>query len=84
MAEAPTDGPKFTGTIEADEMYVGGRPRHRSGKKGPNLLYPKVPVFAVVERGGKVKAQVMPTVTADNVRETLLAAAEPSCKPCHR
>jgi hypothetical protein len=41
-------------------------------------------VFAVVERGGKVKAQVMPTVTADNVRETLLAAAEPSCKPCHR
>jgi transposase-like protein len=79
MAQAPGEGPKFTGTIEADETYVGGRPRYPQPKQGPNSKYPKTPVFAIVERGGRVRAKVMPTVTSANVRDALLASAEQSC-----
>ena len=78
MAEGP-DAPKFTGTIEADETYVGGKPRHRKPRSGPNNKAPKTPVFAVVERGGDVRAHVMASVTSENVRRVLLESAEPSC-----
>jgi hypothetical protein len=82
---APED--KLTGIVEADETYVGGKPRMRSwetrkairrasgdhNSKLPRRRNPKVPVFAMVQRGGDVRAMVMPTVTAANVREVLLA-----------
>jgi transposase-like protein len=52
-------------TVEMDETYVGGRrPEHRGGKKGrPKLPEDgghKTPVFGVVERGGRIKASVVP------------------------
>jgi transposase-like protein len=77
--------PKLTGTIEADEMYWGGRARHSrvvrgSIRRGPNPDKPKTPIFAVVERGGEVRARVMPSVNSGNVREALLNMADPSCR----
>lgn len=77
--------PKLTGTVEADEMYWGGKARHSRmvrgmARPGPNPDKPKTPIFAVVQRGGEVRARVMPTVTANNVREAILDMADPSCR----
>jgi transposase-like protein len=51
---------KLTGTVEADETYIGGRRRRNSGKS-------KVAVVALVQRQGRVVAMPMDRVTADTV-----------------
>jgi len=70
-------GPKMTGTIEADETYVGGKPRNRRpGKPGPRPLDDggKVPVIGILERGGRIRYQMMERITArklaDAIRDT--------------
>lgn len=56
----------LSGTVEADETYVGGRRRNgRRGRPGPDSH--KVAVFGMVERQGKVV-----TVTVPNVRKATL------------
>lgn len=51
-------GRKLAGTLEADECYIGGKPRH--GNFGARRVKkPKTPVIAVMERGGDMRAQVM-------------------------
>ena len=54
----------LTGTVEADETYVGGKPRYRGTPGRPGKDSKKVPVFGMVERGGRVSAVVVPNVTA--------------------
>jgi transposase-like protein len=44
--------PKFTGTVEADETYVGGK-YDRRRKRRP---WEKTPVMGIAERGGRVEA----------------------------
>lgn len=85
MAETNPTPPKLEGTIEADEMYWGGKhryPRIVRGqiRGGKDPARPKTPIFAVVQRGGKVRARVLPSVNAGNVREALFETAEPSCR----
>ena len=49
----------LSGTVEADETYIGGRRRGTPrGRPGPNSH--KTPVFGVVERGGRVMAVTVP------------------------
>lgn len=86
MADGP-DAPKLEGTIEADETYCGGKPRNkqygpnrRRGPRSKTDATAKVPVFAVVQRGGEVRACVMPDVNAANVRDVLLSVADTSAK----
>jgi transposase len=67
------DGEPLSGDIEADEMSVDGKPRKRQGQ-GPLSTGPgrrseaaklrersRATVFAAVERGGRVKATVLPS-----------------------
>ncbi len=63
------------GTVEADETYVGGKPRKGEGIKGRGTK--KTPVAALVQRGGEVRAQVMPRVNAKNLRRF----AQKHCSP---
>ncbi|MGB7748580.1 MAG: IS1595 family transposase [Verrucomicrobiia bacterium] len=63
----PVFSDKLTGTIEADETYVGGKTRGR----GRHFMGNKVPVFAMVERGGRVRSQVMKYVTGKNLKAAL-------------
>ena len=55
---------KLSGTIEADETYVGGR-GHKSGRGSET----KTPVFGMAERGGVIEAQAVTRVN----RQTLQA-----------
>jgi transposase len=52
--------------VEADEAYFGGK---RKGKRGRGAAG-KVPVFGILERGGRVKVEAVGNVTA----QTLLAS----------
>lgn len=52
----------LVGLVEADETYIGGKPRKGSSGGEPNKRgrgTKKTPVFGVMERGGKVKAVVV-------------------------
>jgi hypothetical protein len=85
--------PKLDGVVEADETYVGGKIRNRSRNQRlmahleaghlqrlPKRDNQKTPVMALVQRGGDVRAMVVPTVTVKNVREILLSNVEPSAR----
>jgi hypothetical protein len=56
------DGAFLRGIVEADETWIGGKPR---GPKlpGQRRKSKKTPVIGAVERGGKVKATPAPRVT---------------------
>jgi transposase len=55
----------FSGEIEMDESYFGGR---RKGNRGRGAAG-KVPVFGILERGGKVTVEVVPDVKGDTLLE---------------
>ncbi|MBI1903410.1 MAG: IS1595 family transposase, partial [Planctomycetia bacterium] len=57
---------KFTGVVEVDESYLGGK--SRGGKRGrgaPN----KTVVFGVKERGGEVRMNCIPNITAETIED---------------
>jgi len=56
--QAVEDESLFSGEIEVDESYFGGR---RKGKRGRGAAG-KVPVFGILKRGGKVYTKVIPDV----------------------
>lgn len=56
---------KLGGTVEIDETYIGGK------RKKSEAWDNKIPVVALVERSGDVRAFVVPIVNAGNVREIL-------------
>src|ERR1700680_4841653 len=56
---------KLTGTIEVDEVYIGGKPRYKGvSKKGRGTL--KTPVIGIVQRGGDVRFRMMERITGEN------------------
>lgn len=69
---------KMTGTVEADETYVGAR-RKRGSKRGrPGPDSHKAPVVALVQRGGKVRSMHVERVTAENLKTALRENVDPS------
>jgi transposase-like protein len=68
FAMAPnTDNPKLTGTVECDETYVGGKPRIR-GNAPRGRGTKKTPVFAAVERNGRIRRQVLTNVSGKTLK----------------
>ncbi len=102
MAPANAMEPPLSGDVEADETYMGGRPRkpnnplgtpgrryNRYGpnrvelrKKGPapDFVDRKTPVFAAVERGGRVKARVVTDVTPRNLGKVVAEMIDASAR----
>jgi len=73
-------GEMLKGTVEADETYVGGRPRFKNnadgkrekpGGTGYRCDTNKIPVVALVERDGNVRTKVVANVNQDNLRDFL-------------
>lgn len=68
---------KFTGVVEADETYVGGKPRYKGESKagrGTN----KTPVAGLVERGGDVRVKVVANVTGATLKGFIRANVMPT------
>ena len=57
------DSDPYTGNVEADESYFGGRRHGKRGRGAEN----KTPVVGVVQRKGRVKAVAVPNVQAKTV-----------------
>ncbi len=65
----PSDDDKLTGTVEADETFVGGKRRgHGRGYVGN-----KTAVVSLVERGGRVRSTVVEKVTGPALDRLLKA-----------
>jgi transposase-like protein/transcription elongation factor Elf1 len=58
---------KLHGIVEADETYIGGKHHGKRGRGSEN----KVPVFALVEREGRVRTFKTKSVTAKNLQEKI-------------
>jgi transposase-like protein len=72
--------PKLTGTVEADEVYLGGHPRYvRRSNMGTYSNY-KTPVVGIVQRDGDVRFRVMERVTGETVGQFLAENADRSCR----
>src|SRR6266849_7625340 len=81
MKRPPLSG-KLKGIVEADEVYIGGRPRaYEKGKVGrPGPTSKQTPVVSLVERSGDVRSGHMERVTADTVRPLLREHIEQSAR----
>lgn len=72
MTPDPTTPEKLSGVVEADETWVGGRPRHRvSGNQG-HYRDRLAAVMAMVERGGSVRAMPIERVDSRTLQRALL------------
>ena len=84
-AMASTQGPMLQGIIEADETYVGGKPR-KSNRRDDDNQTPnkrgrgtkKIPVIGAVERGGNVVASVSTRLRGKEILRFLQANVDPS------
>lgn len=70
MAPEAEAAPKMKGIVECDETYVGGRPRCKGmGKRGRGTS--KTPVFAAVQRNGRIRRQVVADVTSRTLKTSI-------------
>jgi transposase len=75
------DGTKLGGDVEMDSAYFGGK--GNAGKNNENLsqvVKNKAVVFAAIERGGNMKATVMPDNTAKSHGEFLTASVDTTAR----
>ena len=63
----------LSGTIEADETYIGGRTRKRTRGRGSER---KTPVAVLVERGGRAKAKPVERVNAKTLKKNILESVD--------
>lgn len=68
----------LTGTVEADETYIGGREKGKRGRPGKDSK--KTPVVSLVERGGKVRSKVVTDVTGATLKEVLDTGIDPAAR----
>jgi transposase-like protein len=73
---------KLGGEVEADETYIGGKARsmHTSERKrritGTGGHGHMTPVLGMIERGGQVRAEVVPNVKAKTIRPRIVESVE--------
>jgi transposase-like protein len=82
FAMAPdNDDPKLTGTVECDETYVGGKPRPGDGRiRKPGRGTEKTPVFAAVERQGRIRRRVIANVNGATLKDAIREAVNPPAR----
>jgi len=80
--QTPTYG-RMSGEVEVDETFVGGKARNmhakdrdRKGIKGAAMAG-KTPVFGMIERGGRVRAEVVPNVKGATLRPKIKDGVAP-------
>jgi transposase-like protein len=71
-------GGLLAGDVEADETYVGGKPRRHAPPSKRGRGTSKTPVAVLVQRDGKARAQVVTRVDAKTLRGFVRANVDPS------
>jgi transposase-like protein len=76
---------KLSKTVEVDETFVGGKNRNRHwNKKVPNSqgrsFKDKTPVFGMLQRGGKLRAQSVPDTKRKTLEPIILANVKKNAK----
>ena len=76
IRSAMTDesGELLTGIVEADETYIGGKPRYRypsRKKSADHRRDDKTIILGAVERGGRVRFRVAPDVKKETIHDFL-------------
>jgi transposase-like protein len=65
---SPSFSSRLGGVVEVDETYVGGQ-RKKHGERGRSRKH-KVPVLALVERGGQVRSKTLKGAIREHVEPT--------------
>jgi transposase-like protein len=65
---AQDDDEPLEGEVEVDEMFVGGKARHWPKRSQEYWRDRKTPVLEMVERGGRIRAQVVNSVSGPELR----------------
>jgi len=65
---APSNPEKLKKIVECDETYVGGKPRPGSGEHKRGRGTSKTPVFAAVERHGRIRRQARADVCGKTLK----------------
>ena len=70
----------LSGPIEADETYIGGKPRYRLKSKQERVeFFAKKPaVMAILERGGRVRTGVIADITSKTLGDALRENVQPA------
>ena len=68
------------GSVQCDEMYVGGKPRRGTGKHKRGRGTSKVPVVALVETGGNARSAPVDRVNSATLRAALQENVHPSAR----
>jgi transposase-like protein len=76
----PDDEPPLKGTVEADETYVGGKPRPGTGYHKRGRGTDKAPVAVLVERDGNVRVKHVENVTKATLCDNILVNVDPAAK----
>jgi transposase-like protein len=82
MGKEPLKGLLGTGgkDVAVDESYVGGKPRKHTGRHIQGRGTKKVPVVALVERGGGARARVVADVTARTLKQVIRENVDKSAR----
>jgi transposase-like protein len=75
-----------SGEVEVDETYVGGRPANKRASKRDHFdrktTSNKATVLGMIERGGRVRAEVVPDAKRKSVEPRIHEAVEPGTTVC--
>jgi transposase-like protein len=70
MTQEPLAG-LLKGTVEVDEGYIGGKPRKKTGTAHIGRGTDKIPVLALVERGGRARAVPIEWVNKNTLKTAI-------------
>jgi hypothetical protein len=59
------------GVVEVDELYIGGKPRKGAGTHKRGRGTKKVPVLALVERGGRARSFPVENVSGAILKQAI-------------